>query len=39
VVPQDERGGALNAPRALQIREELVHFQGLVDKTRSRQNG
>jgi cell division protein ZipA len=39
IVPQDERGAPLGAQRALQIREELVHFQGLVDKTRSRQNG
>jgi cell division protein ZipA len=37
VVPQDERGGPLSAPRALGIREELVHFQGLVDKTRRPQ--
>lgn len=33
-VPQDERGVALGAQRALAIREELVHFQGLVNKTR-----
>jgi cell division protein ZipA len=37
VVPQDERGGPLSAPRALGIREELVHFQGLVDKMRRPQ--
>jgi cell division protein ZipA len=33
-VPQDERGVPLGAQRALAIREELVHFQGLVNKTR-----
>jgi FtsZ-interacting cell division protein ZipA len=35
-VPQDERGAPLGAQRALAIREELVHFQGLVQKTRAR---
>jgi cell division protein ZipA len=39
VVPQDERGAPLGAQRALAIREELVHFQGLVNKTRSRTGG
>jgi FtsZ-interacting cell division protein ZipA len=38
-IPQDERGNPLGAQRALAIREELVHFQGLVDKTRQRQSG
>lgn len=36
---QDERGAPLGAQRALAIREELVHFQGLVNKTRSRPGG
>jgi cell division protein ZipA len=39
VVAQDERGAPLGAQRALAIREELVHFQGLVNKTRSRPAG
>jgi FtsZ-interacting cell division protein ZipA len=39
VVAQDERGAPLGAQRALAIREELVHFQGLVNKTRSRSGG
>jgi cell division protein ZipA len=38
-VAQDERGTPLGAQRALAIREELVHFQGLVNKTRSRSGG
>jgi FtsZ-interacting cell division protein ZipA len=39
VVAQDERGAPLGAQRALAIREELVHFQGLVNKTRARSGG
>jgi cell division protein ZipA len=35
-VPQDERGAPLGAQRAAAIREELVQFQGLVDRQRAR---
>jgi cell division protein ZipA len=38
-VLQDERGGALSAQRVLGIREELVSFQNLVTRVRSRPAG